>query len=472
MGLLSNKYKLVDCASIQVKREDRQRREVNTDDLDDSILARGVYVPIIVEEIGGILSLIAGERRLTSCIKQGIRQIPVRFAGDLSETERQIIELEENVKRRELHWRDEVRAVARIHFLYSEGQIEWSQADTARSIGQHASIISQSLRVFADIENGKIKDCTGMRQAYNVLSRGDDRAAENLLSDIMNDTHGLVAAPAPAASDQKPQSHNAAQETFPEGAELQREATTQNTIVAPAPPSGILHKDFSEWAQSYTGQKFNFVHCDFPYGVNVFDGQQANTTGSQRGYSDDPDVYWKLIEVFCANLDNFMAHSAHLLFWFPMEYYTETLKVFQELAPSLEFNPYPLYWTKTDNMGILPDSERGPRRIVETALMASREDRKIAKACSNWYGSQTDKRYHPSTKPQPMLEHFFKMFVDESTRILDPTCGSGSAIRAAEALGAEFVLGLERDEDHYIVASNALKTWRGLNRLSKVIPHG
>jgi tRNA G10 N-methylase Trm11 len=34
------------------------------------------------------------------------------------------------------------------------------------------------------------------------------------------------------------------------------------------------------------------------------------------------------------------------------------------------------------------------------------------------------------------------MFVDKTTRMLDPTCGSGTALRAAEWHGAAHVLGL------------------------------
>jgi len=47
-----------------------------------------------------------------------------------------------------------------------------------------------------------------------------------------------------------------------------------------------------------------------------------------------------------------------------------------------------------------------------------------------------------------MLRHFMEMFVDENTTLLDPTCGSASALRAAESLGARHVLGLEKDEEY------------------------
>ena len=63
-----------------------------------------------------------------------------------------------------------------------------------------------------------------------------------------------------------------------------------------------------------------------------------------------------------------------------------------------------------------------------------------------------------SEKSQDMLEHFFRMVVDENTRLLDPTCGSGSSLRAADNLGAASVLGLEINPEF---ADNARRAWEG-----------
>jgi len=143
------------------------------------------------------------------------------------------------------------------------------------------------------------------------------------------------------------------------------------------------------------------------------------------------------------------------------------MEFFRERAPSLTFIPVPLTWMKTDNKGILPDPKRGPRQITETALMASRGDRHIIRAVSNAYGAPTTKENHQSEKPEPMLRHFFQMFVDENTRMFDPTCGSGSALRAAESLGAKQVLGLEINPDYAEAARIALRKSRNLRALEK-----
>jgi DNA modification methylase len=52
------------------------------------------------------------------------------------------------------------------------------------------------------------------------------------------------------------------------------------------------------------------------------------------------------------------------------------------------------------------------------------------------------------------------MFVDEYTEMLDPTCGSGTALRAAEALGARRVVGIEIDKEFVDRANIALEKSR------------
>jgi tRNA G10 N-methylase Trm11 len=66
-----------------------------------------------------------------------------------------------------------------------------------------------------------------------------------------------------------------------------------------------------------------------------------------------------------------------------------------------------------------------------------------------------------------MLRHFFQMFVDENTSLLDPTAGSGSALRAAESLGAKRVLGLEVDQEYAKNANVAMRNFRNLRKVSK-----
>lgn len=463
---ITNQYKRVPLSDIRVNRADRQRKVIDTSDLDPSIRTLGVLHPIIVDRD---LNLIAGERRWTSSAKVGLPDIPVRFVDELSKLERKRIELEENVKRLNLPWREEVQAIGEIHGIYLELEPDWDQKKTAQDIGMDPGNISRLLRVYRDLGSPKIASAESLASAFNILARFDERKLANVVNDLIDIGDEIFdePQPMPPVPLDSPSTGNPAGGkplAFP----------SKPSFPAPIPPArpkfpdSIIQADFHEWISTYRGPTFNFIHCDFPYGVNVFGGDQSGRT-RQDTYSDDKDVYWNLIETFCKNIDKFMSASAHLMFWLSndISIMGKTIAEFRRLAPDLVFSSAPLYWTKTDNVGIIPDAKRGPRRIVETALFASREDRLIVRPTNNWYGAPTDKAHHTSTKPEPVLRYFFGMFVDENTTIFDPTCGSGSALRAAESLGARTVLGLERDKEHWQSATDALRNFRVLREANR-----
>jgi hypothetical protein len=228
----------------------------------------------------------------------------------------------------------------------------------------------------------------------------------------------------------------------------------------PVAPDSILNLDFNEWAPTYDGPKlpkFNFVHCDFPYGIGAdkFNQGAAPTLG---GFEDDPKVYWRLCKSLCDNLDRLCTADCQFMLWFSMKYYAETLEFFA--GRGIEFDRFPLVWMKDDNTGIAPNTDKGQRRIYETAFFGSRGGRRpIAHPVANAFAWPAEKstRPHMSYKPVEVLQHFFKMFVDGSTLMLDPTAGSGSSLVAAESRGAYYVLGLEENEDFCGDANRAVR---------------
>ncbi len=487
-------------SSIVVDREARQRRElfdssgkfIDNDGLLASVASHGVISPILVDKS---YKLIFGERRYTASLLVGHPDIPARFVEDLSPSEYEQLELVENLCRQELEWRDEVRAVAKLHRLNVEANKSWGIDATAGQIGRSYSVVMRILRVWRDFSSPKIAMATSMQQAFNTLARFDERQEADALSDIVDATSNIFDNPATEGGT----AGNAL--SLPGGDVSGGDAlagVARSALNAPDPDIGaprdnglytafptsppnalihaqpiipsdpILHTSFLQWLQDYSGPTFNMLHCDLPYGVNLFDGAWSGRN-TWDTYADTPDDYLTLIRALCTNLDKVLSPSAHVLFWCSanIRIQAETIQLFRELAPSLIFNEFPLVWHKTDNVGIVPDPAREARRVVETCLYASREDRKIVRTTVGAYGSPTNKDLHPSTKPEPMLRHFFQMFVDENTSLLDPTAGSGSALRAAESLGAKRVLGLEVSEEYAKSANVAMRNFRNLRKVSK-----
>ncbi len=450
---ITNQYKRVPCKDIVIKREDRQRKIINTAGLKDSIAIRGVLQPIIVHRD---LTLVAGERRLTASLELGLPDIPCRFFEELDAFEAQVIELEENVKRSDLTWQDTTRAVVTLHEAYKQKDPAWTQGKTAQLLSMESSAVGRYLRVGEEISNPRILSMQSFETAFNHCKRQDERRAGDAVSEIMQVTQKVLP---PTTASLAPQPKTSSEGDQPEL------TLAPTTPAAGPPPPPILLTSFQDWVQSYEGAPFNFLHCDFPYGIDVFGGTMGDASKGDA-YVDTPDVYFALVDALADNLDKVLSISAHVMFWFSMEHHKATLEAFASRLPDIVWQKHPLIWMKSDNVGIMPDPKRAPRRVYETCLLGTRGDRPLVKPVSNAYSCPTNREHHPSTKPEPMLRHFMQMFVDNGTRMLDPTCGGGSALRAATAMGAESVLGLEQDPEHHANASRAWNTFSTLRKMT------
>jgi len=492
---------LVDPKTIIVRRDSRQR-QVNISDIEDlkaSIKATGVIQPIVVRQVPTEgLVLIAGERRLTAAMEVGLTSVPVRVMYNVSDEEAEVIELEENIKRKELHWRDHVRSVGRIHALYKAKHKDWTIGQTCSAIALSQVQFHKILRVFEAIDSPRIAHVEGIEQAYNTLARFAERKAESIVSDIIANGAAIFGAagqattatsssqddftvlsaisilddtppPPPAGEAGSAEAWETLGDTVPPtptNVVTLQTGTTTFPVVAAAPPpkpsDPIICANFLEWAKAYDGPKFSLIHCDFPYGNyrgdDSLNAMAGNATETNDFYDNHEEIYWNLLDGLIDNLDRIMSYSAHLMFWFNMNFYTETVKRLR--VAGLFVHDHPLIWHKTEGggggRGVVPgNAVTYPRRMYDTALLAVRGKRPLARPGQNSYGAPTvGNKIHPSQKPEPMLRVFLSMLVDETTTVLDPTCGSGAALRAAEDLGAKSILGLELDPNYANLANS------------------
>jgi ParB family transcriptional regulator, chromosome partitioning protein len=412
--MTSGEFTRVPVDKIWVVRAERQRKELKgIKELADSIKRFGLIHPIVIDRDYRLWS---GECRFAAVKMLSHDFVMCQWLDELDPATRSAIELEENIRRHNLTWQEEVCAVDKYHDLRrraeeKEGK-KWNHQDTADALGgMDQTTVSVYLDLAREIRAGnrKVIDAPNLSTARGWMERQTSRRDASIAA----------------------------------GAEK-----AVSEILGEEPAPSVLNTDFIKWAESYTGvDKFNFIHCDFPYGIDTDKRQQGNAVAIQGGYPDSFETYRQLVEALCKNLDRFCAESAHIMFWFSMRYYQWTLDYITDNTDFI-LDPFPLVWQKSDGKGLLPDPQRGPRRVYETCLFGSRGDRFIvggkANACSK--PTEDDPR-HLSPKPQPVLRHFFEMFVDENTTILDPTCGSGNALCVAKEFGAARVLGLEIDPE-------------------------
>jgi ParB-like chromosome segregation protein Spo0J len=442
MNFVSIEYRTVPIESIIVHRAARQRRELPAlDQLAESISRIGVINPPVVNQD---LELIAGERRFTVC-RDILHHTHITVAVRETEAthEERFIELAENVEREELDWKDKCFAVEEYHNLRISAEEEWTVGMTAEALGIDLSTAARHINLAAELNAGTKLICEADKYsvARNILERLRERRAQadqDRLEAMINGE------PAPEVEEELDVSDLLSEPDTP----------TPTPIIPNEPetsPNPFRCTDFHVFVDNYKGEKFNFIHCDFPYGVNANKHKQG-ASDKFGGYADSADVYFALLSSLSRAMKNVVSPSAHLMFWYSMDHHNTTVQALTDMG--WKVNPFPLIWFRNDNSGIMPDPKRGPRRNYETALIASRNDRKIIQGVSNVSAHPNTKHIHMSEKPIPVLKHFFRMFVDETTRMLDPTMGSGNAVVLAEHLGA-FARGLERDKEFYNNARNA-----------------
>jgi ParB family chromosome partitioning protein len=400
---------------------DRLRKDLgNIPELAESIHRLGFLIHPIVIDRNKVL--IAGERRLRACTSLGHDRIECRYFDELDELKHTAIEIEENIKSKKMTLDEECRSVARIHELGCANDPDWSQTKIAEHIGMSQQWVSERWFVHnaGKLDPGILKE-KKIKSALRIARYNEDCARE-----------------------------------------AERQAFDRANGFTAEKPKDILNMDFCEWAKTYTGPRFNFIHCDFPYGIYNDQRQQGDAVAVYGGYDDSPDVNWTLLKALCENLDRICEPSAHLMLWFSMQHYAKTLEYLTKHT-DFTIDEFPLVWMKSDGKGLLPRPDYGPRRTYETCLFGWRGKRRIipGEAIANSYHWPTDSEpIHVHQKPESVLKHFFRMVINENSMVLDPTCGSGTALRAAKSLGAKQILGLEIDKRFADRAISALEWGR------------
>ena len=260
---------------ILVDEEHRQRQEkiVNDEDFKTSIKIIGMIEPIVVNHKDGNFTLMAGGRRLKAALELGLTSVPIRPFNELSVEEAEVVELEENIKRKDLSWRDQVRAIGRIHLLYKKQHAGWSIEKTAGAISMHHSYVRKILHIFDALDTSRLNRAQSIDEAYNILHRSTERRTEAVLGDIVakgTEVFGNIIKPS-VPNTQPP--NNVPPVTVTHSVVEIPNAPTNviaigsTTTVLTSSTELVLHIDFLEWLKTYSGPKFSLVHCDFPQEV-------------------------------------------------------------------------------------------------------------------------------------------------------------------------------------------------------------
>jgi ParB/RepB/Spo0J family partition protein len=161
---------------IKVKKESgetRHRSSIKPGSLQTlkfSIEHYGLLEPIIVNKVSETeYELLDGENRLTALAELGWEEVDVRFFENLDDVDKEVIELEANIVREDLNWKDRARASKRILNLEQKRALlnlpgrftghGFTQKDLAKKLGVSEAVISidlglaDALEAFPEMES-------------------------------------------------------------------------------------------------------------------------------------------------------------------------------------------------------------------------------------------------------------------------------------------------------------------------------
>ena len=279
--------------------------------------------------------LVSGERQLEACRRRGWTHISAQYTDELDPKRLQLLEYEENIRRVDLTADEQCHALVRFHTLNLQLDPTWNQNKTAEALHKSKSTLSNDLRVAYAHVSGDKQICAAptMSAKRKILARRDERNARLALAEL-DPTHDET----------------------------------------------ILSEDFNVWAPAYHGQRSNFLHVDFPWGVGAdkFGQSSAPVHGD---YDDRPEGSIGFADSPKQPRSAVRAIGPHdLLVSNPT--LSEGLRAPESLGADWVVNPVPLIWAKPGE-GIIPRPQHDPRQCYEAAFFCTRGGLPIVQSVNN-----------------------------------------------------------------------------------------
>uniref|UniRef100_A0A6M3II68 Putative methyltransferase n=1 Tax=viral metagenome TaxID=1070528 RepID=A0A6M3II68_9ZZZZ len=411
-------------------RPDRSRRTFNPaklDSLAESMRTIGLIEPIVVDENN---QLIAGERRIRAAKSIGWTEIDVVYMKDLTDWQKQVVELEENLQREDLTYGEEVAQIARLHDMYQSqygvtspvgGKAGgWRVRDTAERLGISVGATCQDLQLAKAIQNNpELAKQRSKIAAQSMLKRDQEIKARQLLA--------VLSAKA------KPKDEHPITKQAPDQIQL-------------------LLGDARDLVSNLPNDSISCLITDPPWGVG-FDSQFGSDQGKSLELTQDVlvELHPKLQSgalcwMFCATKHLITGKIVELVVRAGYRVFDQ---VFIWYKPTIAHASHPYGELKNDYEPALFFSKDSPRDLIKPMFAVFNH--------MNW-GS----KLHPSEKPTPVLEHLIQHSTVEGEVIIDPFMGSGSTMRAAKNTGRRGI-GIEVDKKWYDLAVTNVFHYEDIN---------
>lgn len=372
----------------------------------ESILKIGLLNALTVEALpDGRFVLRAGETRLRALddiaadggtFRYGDASIPagsvpVVSMSDLDPVARFEVELEENVRRRPLTWREETAAYARL-----------AELKAAAGLGPR-DVVRETQATIAKIAPQEVRN---LAEAHQNILLGQHLADPDVAkAKTRTDAIKVLAR------------------------KLQKDADSRAAVIAPV---GLIHGEALAELAKFPDAQFDAIVSDPPYGIGI--SQLSYQHSSEQQYDDSYATWAPLMQGLFAQLKRVLKPNASGFLFCDFTRFEELRAV----AESAEFEVYPrpFIWDRSPD-GRLTTPEKWPRRCYECILYFRRGDRPLREFRGDVLRYPADRdqnNYHGAKKPVELYVDLLQRIVGPGDNVLDAFAGSGPLVRAAKRL--------------------------------------
>jgi len=215
----------IDLIAPNEKQPRVQMDDAKLDELASSIKENGVIQPILVQRIGDLYRIIAGERRWRAAQRAGLLKVPVVVRDVPIDGERELLQLAliENIQRENLNPVDEATAYQRLadDFGLTHEQIAAAVGKDRSSVANYVRLLKLSDEVRAALAGGALT----MGHARALLALTDHAAQRQASREVISaglsvrDTEALVKRLASPAAARTPRADAPANDVHTRAAE-------------------------------------------------------------------------------------------------------------------------------------------------------------------------------------------------------------------------------------------------------------
>ena len=420
----------------------------NIEELANSMARFGLMEPIILDETNHLL---AGHRRILAAQHLGWSQIVFRRMEALDPVLKQELELEENIRRKDLEWPEEVLG---LYKLYTAKQARYGDKgsalasdggygieDAARELDRSGGSISMDLTLAKGLyEYPELTEEKTKSAAFKRYRRLKETA---LRAELAKRKQEGVADPHPEEDEELLGEEEAA----PTASGIQRQTIRKALWKG----LGVFyHADARDVLRQLPAASVDLIVTDPPYGIGMYrEGAPMSSSkfASSQGamYSDNPKEIMDMLDEVFMHAAKVLKPDGHAYVFFHMTRYEPVYLMLRKHFGTCEATP--IIWLKqTSGIG---DPNRNWIYSYEPCFWVNRGRGLVKPQPYNVLKYDTvSKKIHSVEKPVALMRHIIEASSVKGELILDPFAGSGSTLVAAAQLDCRFI-GIEKHADFW-----------------------